>query len=262
MKYFAKIWVAFVLAAGLGVHADESKVGVVVMHGKGGSPTKWVAGLAGALERDGYFVANLEMPWSRKRAYDVDVAAAEDEVLTALASFRQKGATKVFVAGHSQGGLFALYFGGKHPVDGVIAIAPGGDAGNPLFRDVLAESVERARSLVQEGKGQESDRFSDYEGAQGTYSVTTSPLVYLSWFHPDGAMNEVLAVRHIGADTPVLFIAPTNDYPGLAKVKDSMFGQLAKNPFTKLYEPHASHLNAPDASVQQIEAWIGTLTRP
>ena len=80
-------------------------IGVVVMHGKGGSPTKHVASLASALEQKGYLVANLEMPWSGNRQYDASVEAADKEVGAALDAMRAKGAKKVFVAGHSQGGL-------------------------------------------------------------------------------------------------------------------------------------------------------------
>ena len=262
MNFIRKCLAALMLLTCLCAHADDSKVGVVLMHGKGGSPSKHVSALADALQRNGYLVANLKMPWSGRRDYDVDVAAAQDEVLAALASFRQKGAAKVFVAGHSQGGLFALYFGGKEHVDGVIAIAPGGDVGNAMFRDKLAESVERARSLVEEGKGQEKARFSDYEGAKGLYPVQTTPATYLTWFDPDGAMNQTMAMKSIKPDTPVLFIAPSNDYPQLQRVKEVMFGLLAKNPLTKLYEPNSNHLGAPAASIQEIEDWIGVVAKP
>ena len=129
------------------------RVGVVVMHGKGGSPSKHVAGLAAGFEARGYLVANLEMPWSGRRSYDAPVAAAEDQVESALAELRAKGAVRLFIAGHSQGGLFALYFGGRHPVDGVIAIAPGGNAASPGFREKLGASVARARELIAAGKG-------------------------------------------------------------------------------------------------------------
>lgn len=141
--------------------------GIVIMHGKGGSPAKHVADLASSLESKGYLVANLEMPWSARRDYDVSVAAAEQEVESALDRLRARGARKLFVAGHSQGGLFALYFGGRHPVDGVIAMAPGGNVGNQIFREKLGESVEQARKLVADGKGDEKTRLLDYEGAQG-----------------------------------------------------------------------------------------------
>jgi len=178
-----------------------------------------------------------------------------------LATLRQKGASKVFVAGHSQGGVFALYFGGKHRVDGVVPIAPGGNVGNPIFREKLADSVELARKLVAEGKGQEKARLNDYEGAKGSYPVMATPAAYLTWFEPDGAMNQALAMKSIPADIPVLFIAPSNDYPGLLRVKEAMFGLLVKHPLTKLYEPNSSHLNAPTASFQEIKEWIGVVTK-
>ncbi|NNU42411.1 hypothetical protein [Ramlibacter montanisoli] len=78
-------------------------IAVVVMHGKGGSPARHVNGLASFLEQRGYLVANLEMPWSGRREYDVPVDAAEKEVDAALDAMRARGAGKVFVAGHSQG---------------------------------------------------------------------------------------------------------------------------------------------------------------
>src|SRR5690348_2471343 len=94
--------------------SPQTKIGIVIMHGKGGSPTRLVADLASFLEDKGYLVANIEMPWSGRRQYDVDVAGAEKEVESALAGLRGKGAKKLFVAGHSQGGLFALHCGGRH----------------------------------------------------------------------------------------------------------------------------------------------------
>src|SRR6185503_16085556 len=64
--------------------APSPAIGVVIMHGKGGSPAGHVAKLAAALEQKGYLVANLEMPWSGKREYDVGVDAADKEVDAAL----------------------------------------------------------------------------------------------------------------------------------------------------------------------------------
>jgi len=130
-----------------------SKIGIVIMHGKGGSPTKHVTELASSLEQKGYLVANLEMPWSGKREYDINVSAAVKEVESALDTLRSKGAQKLFVAGLSQGGLFAIYFGGKQAVDGIIAIAPGGNVGNPTYREKLGESVDLARKLITGGEG-------------------------------------------------------------------------------------------------------------
>jgi pimeloyl-ACP methyl ester carboxylesterase len=232
-----------------------STTGIVVMHGKSGSPTGYVSNLASSLEAKGYLVANLEMPWSKKRRYDADVAAAEKEVASAIDGLRARGATHVFVAGHSQGGLFALHFGGKHAVSGIVAIAPGGNVANRLYQRKLGETVEQARKLVAGGKGDEKAQFHDYEGSKGTFPVTTTAAIYLTWFDPDGAMNQSRAARNMNPEVPVLFIAPTGDYPGLLKVKQAMFDALPSNPLTRLYEPDTNHVNAPTASLDEIGRW-------
>jgi pimeloyl-ACP methyl ester carboxylesterase len=243
------------LAPAVVAQTGAVKVGVVVMHGKGGTPTRHVSELAAALENAGFLVRNLEMPWSGKREYDVNVAAAEQEVEAALAALREAGAQKVFVAGHSQGGVFALYFGGGHAVDGIIAIAPGGDVASAFYRARVADALAEARKLVAEGKGAERTRLTDFEGAKGNFPITTTPAAYVTWFDPDGAMNQTAAVRRMPPGVPVLFIAPTNDYPALMRIKNQMFDALPKNPRSKLYEPGATHLYAPTASIQEIVAW-------
>lgn len=235
------------------------KIGIVLMHGKGGSPTRHVSDLASALEEQGFLVANLEMPWSGRRDYDVNVSAAEKEVESALSSLRDKGAQRLFVAGHSLGGVFAFYFGGKHVVDGVIAIAPGGNVGGPIFREKLGESVALARKLIAEGKGDEKTRLSDYEGAKGVYPIVTPPSSYLSWFDPEGAMNRTTVLSNLNPAVPVLYIVPTNDYPGLIKAKQQVIDALPKNPRTKLYEPSSTHINAPSASIKEIAEWTAAV---
>lgn len=260
-KLFESAFLCVSLMFPLTTMADTSiaKIGIVIMHGKGGSPAKNVTDLAASLNEQGYLVNNLEMSWSGKRDYDVSVSAAENEVEAALNSLRAKGATKLFVAGHSQGGLFALYFGNKHVVDGVIAMAPGGNVGSNTFIKKLGEYVERARKLVEEGKGEDKTSLADFEGSKGVYSIVTTPSVYLSWFEPEGAMNELSAINNMNPATPVLFIVPTNDYPPLLKIKQQMFESLPVNPRTKLYEPDSNHLNAPSASLSEIVAWTNTI---
>jgi pimeloyl-ACP methyl ester carboxylesterase len=232
-----------------------SGIGVVIMHGKGGSPARHVSNLASSLEERGSLVANLEMPWSGTREYDVSVAVAEHEVNAALQTLRDKGARKVLVAGHSQGALFALHFGGKYPVHGIIAIAPGGNVAAPIYQERLGPSVELARKLLAEGRVGEKTRFSDYEGSKGTHTVVVTPATYLTWFDPDGAMNQMKAVKTVNPQVPVLYIVPKNDYPGLLRVKLLMFDALPKNPLSRLYEPDAGHLDAPTASRDEIARW-------
>jgi len=246
----------------LPVHAQipVPEIGVVVMHGKGGNPNAWVIDLAQALEFEGYRVANLEMPWSKRRHYEVDVKVAENEVTAALDALRAKGAKKVFVAGHSQGGWFALHYGGQQIVDGLIAIAPGGQVDSPPFRRELGSHVGRAKSMIDEGRGNEKATFADYESSRGTNSITTSAAIYFSWFDPDGTQTSSVS-KKVKPGIPVLYIAPTRDYPGLKGRKHGDFGGLPKNPLTRMYEPESSHLEAPAASSKEIIRWIGEVTR-
>ena len=110
--------------------------------------------------------------------------------------------------------------------------------------------------MMKAGKGAERARFLDYEGARGVSPVFTSAASYFSWFDPEGAMNQMRAITALDAKTPVLFIVPTNDTPGLLRVKQAMFDALPRNPLTKLYEPEGTHLRAPTASREEIARWI------
>lgn len=258
MRLGARLLILATAAALVGpatAQTAPARIGVVVMHGKGGSPGAHVAELASGLEERGYLVANLEMPWSGRRSYDASVAAAESEVAAALEALRTQGAQRLFVAGHSQGGLFALYFGGRHAVDGIIAIAPGGNAASPSYREKLGGSVTHARELIAAGKADERTGFLDFEGSRGTYRVSCSAANYLSWFDPEGAMNEPVAVRNMNPGVPVLFIVPGGDYPPLQNAKQAMFAALPRHPLTRLYEPDSGHLDAPAASIAEIARW-------
>lgn len=257
--------ILFILVAALvgmpfSVMAEQTTMGIVIMHGKGGSPKKWVSDLADALASKGYLVANLEMPWSGKREYDVPVGNAEAEIESALADLRNKGAKKVFVAGHSQGGAFALHFSGKHTADGIIAIAPGGNVDSNTFREKLGASVARARQLIADGKGDEKTQFEDYEGSKGTYPVFTTPASYITWFDPDGAMNTVRAARAVNPKIPLLWLVAKNDYPGLRKSNIPMFASFPANRLNTFYEPDSDHLRAPAASLEEIVRWTTMVT--
>lgn len=235
--------------------SEQPRIGIVIMHGKGGSPNGLVAGLASGLAEKGYLVANVEMPWSGNRNYDASASAGEQEVAAALAELRGKGAKKLFISGHSQGGAFALHLAGRQAVDGVICIAPGGNVGGKVFREKLGDSIALARKLVAEGKGSERTRLEDFEGRRGTYPIVTTPELYLTWFDPEGAMNMQRAARAASPNVPILWIVPERDYPGLKKANLPLFGVLPRNPFTRLYEPDADHVGAPSASLDEIVRW-------
>jgi pimeloyl-ACP methyl ester carboxylesterase len=246
---------ALAAVAALPAIAQGDSIGIVIMHGKGGKPTGYVANLARTLEEKGYLVANLDMPWSGRRNYDVTVERGEQEVETAVVDLRGKGAKKVFVAGHSQGGAFALHVASKPFADGIIAMAPGGDVSNRLFQENLGASVSRARQLVADGKGNEPARLEDYEGTRGTYAIVAIPAAYVTWFDRDGAMNMGRAARAANPRVPILWIVGRRERPGLRKVNIEMYPRLPDNPLTRLYEPDADHTGTPTASTDEIVRW-------
>ena len=247
--------ILLLICAPLLAAAQAPKFGAVVMHGKGGTPLKFVSDLAEGLEVKGFLVANLEMPWSGSRNYDVGTGEADRQIDAAIAGLKAKGATKVFLMGHSMGGVFALHYATKAPVDGVVAIAPGGSVDTQVYRDQVGESLARARKLVAEGKGAEKQRLEDYEGSRKNYTVVSPPSAYVTWFDPDGAMSMSRTLREFPATVPVLWISPTGDYPGLRRNSATNFARLPKNTLHRFAEPNADHLGAPRAAMPAILAW-------
>lgn len=232
------------------------QIGIAVMHGKGGNPDGLTKPLSDGLAAQGFLVASLEMPWSKRRSYDSDVAAAEQEVSAALQALRARGAKKVFVAGHSQGAVFAIHYATRQKIDGLILIAPGGNVATGFYQGKVGGSVDRARKMVSAGKGAETAEFDEFEGGRGNWTVRTTAASYLSWFDPQGAMNQMQSSAALPKSLPVLHVAPTSDYPALLRAKQEMFDALPDHPLKKLYEPGSDHRNAPRDSVDEIARWI------
>ena len=80
----------------------EPKIGIVLLHGNG-HPTALINGLLHKLEAQHFFVEHPEMPYSKDRSYDKDVDSAVKQVNEAFSDLKAKGATKLFIAGHSKG---------------------------------------------------------------------------------------------------------------------------------------------------------------
>jgi esterase/lipase len=235
--------------------SSSQQIGIVIMHGKGGTPSGWVAPLANYLHDNGYAVENIEMPWSGRRDYDVDVAHADQEIVAAVERLRANGANKVFVAGHSQGGAYVLYWGRHHASDGIIAISPGsGISGNA--QDEIEKSLGRARELVAQGKGQDKGRFMDHEKTKGFYPVITTANAYLEWFSPGGPMNMMRSIRGWNADVPLLLISATGDGEPLTRRVNELYAILPPNPHNHFYLASGSHYQAPFASAKEILRWM------
>lgn len=234
-------------------HAQKNpQVGVVLLHGFGGSSMS-MAPLAYELREKGYAVSSLDMPWNDMRPHDVPVAAAEKLVIDALQALRAKGARKLFLAGFSKGGLFAAYMTARTNVDGLIAIAPNG--GSNTNRN--AATLEQARKLIAEGKGDERIMLDQYSPiANRSYPTITVPSAYVTWFEPDGPMNGPRIYRDLPAGVPILLVVPTRDLENLRQAKDAIFAGLPPHPLHRLYEPDSNHIGAVNASATEAARWV------
>lgn len=237
--------------------AAPARIGVVVMHGKGGHPDRLVGELAAHLQARGFLVRNLEMPWSGQRHYDASPDDAQAEVAQSLAALQGGGATRLFLVGHSQGALYALHLGARLPqLAGVVAVAPGGNVASQAYEEQIGAERARARTLVEAGRGAEIDAFADYEGSKGKSILRTRAELYWAWFDPRGVMNQERALRALPARLPVLYIAPTGDYPALQRANPRFHALLTPQALTRLLQPAASHTQAPTVARDAITDWL------
>ena len=100
--------VAALVALALGRPAAAfERVGIVLLHGKTGTPDQFET-LANTLIEAGIPVEAPEMCWSAERLYDAAFADCMKDVDTAIGYLREDGITRIVVGGHSLGALGAL----------------------------------------------------------------------------------------------------------------------------------------------------------
>ena len=249
---------AVVLAAPAALAAGTD-LGVVLLHGKGGSPSGHVRELAAALQARGYLVSTPTMPWARERIYDATFEQAMAEIDREVDALRQQGAKRIVVAGHSLGANAALgYAASRDRAGGIIALAPAHSPELQAFARRVGSSVSRARTMVAAGKGKEKERFSDLN--QGELSeVTATAEVYLSWFDPDGRAVMPRSAASFKAPTPLLFIVGSSERA--APAKDYIFDQAPSHAQSKFVIVNAGHLTVPTAAIQEVVAWLGGLVQ-
>ena len=237
--------------------AAANEVGVVLLHGKGGSPTGYVSELAAGLKSKGYLVSAPTLPWAKERIYDASFEASLGEIDREVAALREKGAKVVAVAGHSIGANVALgYAASRSGVGGVIAIAAAHSPESAAFGRRLGADVARARRLVADGKGKEKQRFSELN--QGNLmQVTATAEVYLSWVDPDGPAVMPRSAASFKAPTPLLVVNGSGDRTGGGQ--DYFFDRAPPHPKSRFVVVSADHFSAPSAAIAEIAAWLATL---
>jgi pimeloyl-ACP methyl ester carboxylesterase len=230
-----------------------SGLGIVLIHGKGGTPTTGIEGLHESLKRAGALVDAPEMPWSARRIYDATYDQAMTEIDAAAERLKKAGASRIVVVGHSLGANAAIgYAARRRELLGVVALAPGHLPEAWALRARTGGAISEAKKLIASGKGDVRRSFPDL--AQGIpFSVNATPEVYLSMFDPDGPA--VMPKNAAAIDVPLLWIVGVAD-PMVLHGKNYVYGRGTRHPKSKYVVSPSMHLSTPYQSRGQIIEWL------
>jgi esterase/lipase len=255
MRRILAVSVMLAVLPGLVAPASAKTIGIVLMHGKTGSPNTIIDQLATALQSAGYLVDTPEMCWSRRRIYDRPFLDCLTEIDSAIGRLKGRGAGRIVVAGMSQGGDAALAYGAlRTNLAGIIALAPAAAPERQVGLPDIAQSVAQARALVASGRGNETTSFVD-RNAGGAFSVRTTATIYLSYLDPQGPANMLDSIKKL--HTPLLWVAGSAD-PSQTGA-NAEFNQVPANPLNRFVIVASAHLGTPNAAREAVLAWLPEL---
>jgi pimeloyl-ACP methyl ester carboxylesterase len=254
VRWVAAALLVLVILSGRSPQSQADTIGIVLMHGKSGSPQMVVDGLATALTGAGYRVDTPEMCWSRLRIYDRPLLDCMTEVDSAIARLRRNGAAKIVVAGMSMGGAAALAYGARHPeLAGVVVMGPEAPERETRFADVV-QSVAAARQMVGTGHGNDTASFTDHN-VGGPFAVRTTAAIFLSYLDPQGPNNRLENVKRLRP--PLLWVVGNADPSQTGAAAD--FSQAPANPQSRFVTVASAHLGTPSAAKDDVLGWLKML---
>ena len=255
-------WIAAMVAC-LAVPAGalaQSPLGIIVLHGKQGTPTgnQGLSVIASNLQSAGHKVVQPAMPWGRGSWESINVTV--EDMLGLLdaqaAQLRAQGAGRIVVIGHSLGAAVGLaYAVERGNLAGLVMLAPGHNpAGAYRSNDKIRVDVDRARQLVEQGKGNETINAADNnQGSNITMSVRAA--VYYSWQNPNGIASMPVEAPRMPAATPLLMVLGEKD-PAYGRAEGQLYRPAAKNPYSKYVTNGANHFETPMAATKVVTDWV------
>ncbi len=236
--------------------AQPKPCAMVLMHGKWGHPNSLLA--FGRQMEAACDTQSIEMPWSRRRSYDQPYPVAIAEIAARVKALRDKGYTRVLLAGHSFGANAALaYTATQGDADGLIALAPGHSPDNMYRRGVGKAAVDQARQMVAEGKGAEMLDMDDLnQGKSRTVRMRAD--VLLSYFDPEGLGHMPLTAAGFKKPVPFLWVIGTADSLYAAGAAFA-FNKAPAHPASKYLVVEADHAGTPEVAAAQVLEWVKAL---
>jgi len=258
-RYLLVLLAAFALSASphTGKAWAGEKIGVVLMHGKGGtSKSKSPVGkLKSALEGAGILVIAPDMPWSRDREFDKSYEDSMKEIDEAVAGLKSDGATKIVVGGHSIGANAALGYGARREgLAGILAIAPGHIPENESFQGQMDFDYKRAKEMIAAGKGGDEADFKDVnQGKKSTKTMTAT--IYLSWFDPEGPAPMPKNAANLKPGAPLMWIIGEKDRM-MDRGEEYAFAKAPAHPKNAYVVVGGGHGVTPIKGQKEIIAWL------
>jgi esterase/lipase len=238
----------------LAATAHGETIGVVMMHGKHGTPAQ-LQQLAATVANAGFLVERPEMCWSAARIYDQTYLKCFADIDAAATRLKSHGATGIVVLGMSLGGNAALGFGARRQdLKAIIALAPAHAPELLRRRPDIAQSIATAQAAVDAGKADEKETFNDIDLGR-IFPVKTTPVIYLSFFGPDSPAVMPDNAAHLTA--PLLMVSGTND-PTQSNA-GNIFARAPFDPHNEHATVEADHLGTPAASTDTVLSWLKAL---
>ena len=235
-------------------------IAFIVLHPKGGrgNSHSGVTSLGSALSEAGYTVYAPNMPWTPYTATLTEAFQFIDRLVASAA----KKHKKVFITGHSIGAAVAYLYCSAYEntpknVAGVVLTAPGHFLQvSQRIQDATALTVQRARKLVKQGRGDVKDNFTDFNQGSKT-SISTTARIYLSWFDPREFPNPTENFDTF--KVPVLWIDGKYDKAAARMGFENMYNsinQQSKYSKNRYVEVDADHFGVPDRADEIIRKWV------
>jgi len=244
------------LCLALGLYAFEPhSTGVLLVHGKGGTPSSTWESFQSSLEKEGFVVISKEMPWSKGRYLDKTYEASIEEIHGYLQELHTKNLKHIVLIGHSLGANVAIAYASVYPLDALVSIAPGH---NPIRTAAyFKSSVELAKRMMDEGKGNMAASFAD-TSANKQFMKEMRADIYYSFFSPTGLGAMSLRAALLPQSLPVLYLAGKDD-PLTSKNGTDTFDAMPKMPQSHYRIIEGDHKSVINASQTEVIAWLKAL---